>query len=89
MAEDIGGDAPAEVMATAVGWHSADISADEPHGIAAVAHPGTVTTVSLGGAAVDDGDKVICDDDSVLAFPSGVFRRKALLDDFHCYTVSV
>ena len=76
-------------MAAAVGRHAADVSADELHGIAAVAHPGTMATLGLRGAAVDDSDKVICDDDSVLAFPSWVFRRKALLDDFHCHTVSV
>ena len=82
-AEDIGCDASAEVVAAAVGRHPADIAADEFHGIASVAHPRAMAAVGLRGTAVDNGDEVICDDDSVLAFPSGVFRCEALFDDFH------
>ena len=76
-------DATAELVATAVGRHLADIVADELHGIAAIAHPWAMATLGFGGAAVDDGDEVICDDQAVFAFLCGALRREALLDDCH------
>ena len=66
-----------------IGGHLTDIATDQLHGITAIAHHGTVVAWRLRGRAVDDGDKVICDDDSVLAFLRGTLRNDALLDYFH------
>ena len=83
VAEDAGRDALAEVVAAGLGRHLADIAADERHGIAPVAHPRAMAAGGLRRAAVDDGDEVICDDDSVLAFLLGILRNDALLEDCH------
>ena len=77
------GDTFAELPTADVGWHAADITAHDLHGIAPIAHPRTMAALGLGGGAVDDGDEVICDDDSVLAFLRGALRNDALLEDFH------
>ena len=76
-----GGDA--ELMARCVRGQPSDDAADDGHGVAAVGHAGTPLARGLRGRAVDDGDEVICDDDSVLAFLRGVLWREALLDDSH------
>lgn len=81
---DISGDALAEVMAAGRGGHLTDIAADELHGIVPVALPRAVAAVGLGGAAVNDGDEIICYDDSVLAFLCGILGDDGLFDDFHC-----
>ena len=73
----------AELMARCVGRHLPDKTADDGHRIAAIRHAGTPLACGLRSGAVDDGDEVICDDDAVLAFLSGVLRNEALLDDFH------
>ena len=74
----------AELLAADVGRHVTDIAADEQHGIAPVAPPREVAAGSLRSRAVDDGDEVICDDDSVLAFLRGALRNDAFLYDIHC-----
>ena len=83
VAGDGSGDAFAELLTTDVGWHAAEIAAHDPHGIAPIAHPGAMMNGGLGGGTVDNGDEVICDDDSVLAFLRGVLRNDALFEDFH------
>ena len=77
------GDALAELLTTGVGRHAADIAAHEVHRIAPIAHPRAMVIGGLRGGSVDDGDEVICDDDSVLAFLRGVLRNDALLYYFH------
>ena len=72
-----------ELLTTDVGWHAADITAHDTHGVAPVTHPWAMAAWSLGGGTVDDGNEVICDDDSVLAFLRGALRNDALLDYFH------
>ena len=76
-----------ELVARGLLRHAADILTDELHGVAAVAHPSVVATLGLGGRAVDDGDEVTGDDDSVLACPLGALCDQALLDDIHCYCI--
>ena len=63
--------------------HVADIAGSELHGIAAVGAQQAMPIVGLRSAAVNDGDEVICDDDSVLAFLLWVLGYEVLLDDFH------
>ena len=77
------GDAFAELLTADVGWHAADVAADKLHRIASIAHPGAMAVGGLRGGSVDDGDEVICDDDSVLAFLRGALRNDALLYYFH------
>ena len=83
MAGNGSGDAFAELLTADVGWHAADITAYDSHGIASIAHPGAMAVGGLRGGSVDDGDEVICDDDSVLAFLRGALRNDALLYYFH------
>ena len=80
---NIGSDSPAELMAADVGGHMAYIAADKQHGVSPVAHPATMSALGLGGAAVDDGDEVICDDEAVLAFLRGILWDEALFEDCH------
>ena len=77
------GDAFAELLTADVGWHVADITAYDSHGIASIAHPWAMAVGGLRGGSVDDGDEVICNDDSVLAFLRGALRNDALLYYFH------
>ena len=80
---DGSGDAFAELLTADVGWHAADVAADKLHRIASIAHPGAMMIRCLRGGTVDNGDEVICDDDSVLAFLRGALRNDALLYYFH------
>ncbi len=80
-AEDAGGDALAELMAADVGRHAADVTADDLHGIAAVAHPRAMAATGLRRAAVDHSDEVIGDDQAVFAFLFWTFRNEALFED--------
>ena len=73
----------AELMTGGLGGHLADDAADDGHRITAVGHAGAPLARGLRGGAIDDGDEVICDDDSVLAFLRGILWCEALLDDFH------
>ena len=77
------GNTNTELMAAGVGRHLADITTDELHGIAAIAHEGAMATLGFGCAAVDNGNKIRSYDDSVLAFLAGAFRYDALLENFH------
>ena len=72
-----------ELMARCVRGQPSDDAADDGHRITAVGHPGAPLARGLRSGAVDGGNEVICDDDSVLAFLRGVLWREALLDDFH------
>ena len=63
--------------------HAADVAADELHGISSVRAEDAVMVVRLRGAAIDDGDEVICDDHAVLAFPFGTLGDEGLFDNFH------
>jgi hypothetical protein len=74
----------AELVARYVGRHLTDISAEQQHSVSSIAYTWAMATFGLGCAAVDDCDKIICDDDPVLAFLRGVFRYDALLYYFHC-----
>lgn len=80
---DIGRDPATELMAGDIGWHLPDITANQAHGIAPVAHQGANAMTGLGGAAVDDCDKITCDDEAVLVFPVWALGYAALFDDLH------
>ena len=75
--------ADAELVTGVGGRHVSDEGGDGTHGTKAVAHHRSPFTVGLRGGAVDDGNEVTCDDDSVLAFPGGALRSEALLYDLH------
>ena len=75
--------ADAKLPTAYIGRHTTDVPADEQHGITAVAEPGDMTTERLRSAPVDDGDKVICDDQAVFAFLGGALRDKALFEYLH------
>lgn len=83
MTIDMGSNTSAELVAADVGRHTTNVLADKLHGITAIAHPRTMTAASFGGAAVNDGNEVICDDEAVLVFPFWVLRYAALFDNFH------
>ena len=83
MTAQCSGNTNTELMAAGVGRHLADITTDELHGIAAIAHKGAMATLGFGCAAVDNGNKIRSYDDSVLAFLAGAFRYDALLENFH------
>ena len=70
-------------MTRDISRHLANITRDDLHGIAAVAHQKGVTTGGLRGGTVDDGDEVTCDDEAVLAFLLGVLGDQAFFDYFH------
>ena len=72
-----------ELMATGICRHTTDISANQQHRIAAVADPGDVFSKCLGSAAVDNGNKVICDDQAVFAFLCGALRNDTLFYYLH------
>ena len=73
----------AELVAGRVLGHSAQQLTDDVHGVAAIGAKETVALVGLAGGAIDHGDKVSGDDDSVLAFLRGGLGDEALLDDLH------
>ena len=77
------GNTNTELMAAGVGRHLTNITTDELHGIAAIAHKGAMATLGFGRAAVDNGNKIRSYDDSVLAFLAGAFRYDALFENFH------
>ena len=70
-------------MTGSFGGHLTDDLTDDGHRITAVGHTGAPLARGLRGGAVDDGDEVICDDDSVLAFLLRILRYETLFDDFH------
>lgn len=72
-----------ELCASGLFRHLADITADEQHRIAPVAVEKAMSILRFTGGTIDDGYKVICDDDAVLAFLSGVLGYAVLLDYFH------
>ena len=85
MPTDSTGDTETELVTGRIGRHLADITRDDLHGIAAIAHQEGVTACGLRGRTVDDGNEVTCDDEAVLAFLLGVLCDLALFDDIHCY----
>lgn len=72
-----------ELRASRLFRHLADIMTDEQHRIASVAVEQTMAILRFTGGTIDDGYKVICDDDAVLAFLSGVLGYAVLFDYFH------
>jgi hypothetical protein len=73
----------AELVTRRVGWHLSDIMAEQQHSISSIAYAWAMATIGLGCAAIYDCDKIICDNDPVLAFLRGAFRYDALLYYFH------
>ena len=63
--------------------HVADVATGQLHGVAAIAAEQAVAILRLAGRTIDDGNEVICDDDSVLAFLRGILWDESLLDNFH------
>ena len=76
-------DTHTEMMTTRIRRHPTDISANQQHRIAAVADPGDVFSKCLGSAAVDNGNKVICDDQAVFAFLCWALRNDTLFYYLH------
>ena len=72
------GDTYTKLMTRSVGRHLAYIVTDELHRIAPIAHERAMALMGLGGATIDDCDKIRSYDDAVLAFLVGVFRYDAL-----------
>ena len=79
--------AEAELVARDIGRHLRDEPGGDLHRVLAIALAAMEAAGGLRGGAVDDGDEVICDDQAVFAFPCGVLRNEALLDDCHWSTV--
>ena len=77
------GDSFAELLAGHVGGGFTYKVGNDTHGIAAVGVETAVAVGRLGGGAIDDGNEIIGDDDSVLAFLLLVFRDEVLFDDGH------
>ena len=63
--------------------HVADVATGQLHGVTAIAAEQAVAILRLAGRTIDDGNEVICDDDSVLAFLRGILWDESLLDNFH------
>ena len=76
-------DTHAELVAGVVLGHVANEVGNDAHGVAAVRHAAAVVAGSLRRGAVDDGNEVVSDDDSVLAFLRGIFRDEVLFDYCH------
>jgi len=70
-------------MAGRVGWHLADVLGDKFHGISAITVESAILMTAFRSRTVDDGNEVICDDDSVLAFSGWTLRYECLFDDVH------
>jgi len=68
-------------------WHVTNVTAHQLHGIATITAEETVTILRLAGRAIDDGNKIICDDDAVLAFLRGILGDEGLLDYFHAWVM--
>ena len=77
------GNTHTELMARYVGWHFLDIATDKHHSISTIAQRRAMASFCLGCATIYNSNKIICDDDPVLAFLRGVFRYDALLYYFH------
>ena len=83
MTAEVGRDTAQELVACGGFGHTADVAADELHGVAPVGTPQAMAQLALRGAAVDDGYEVSGDDDAVLAFLLGVLGDEGLFDDLH------
>ena len=79
----VGGDPSEKDLTSDVLGHPADIPADQLHGQSTVGAEQAVPVSRFCRGAVNDGDEVRGDDDTVLAFLFRVFRNEALLDDCH------
>ena len=88
MLADVCRDTATECLAADVLRGMTQIAADQLHTLAAVGTEEAVTELTLGGAAVDDGNEVIGDDDSVLALFLWAFGRQVLFDNLHAWMVS-
>ena len=76
-------DADAELVTGGVGRHVADVLRHELHGVASVAVGAAVAFCRLRRGTVNDGNKIVSDDDAVLAFPVLALRYDGLFDDLH------
>lgn len=72
-----------ESIACCVFRHVTDVAADQLHGIATIAAEQAVAVIRLRRRAIDDGNEVSGDDDSVLAFLRGILWDEGLLYNFH------
>ena len=89
MLADIAGHTTHEFLTRRSLGHAPDVTADKLHGISSVGAEQAVMIVRLRRAAVNDGDKVICDDHAVLAFLSGTLGDECLLYYFHAWVMGV
>ena len=63
----------------------AQVLADELHAVSSVGAEQAVAQGALAGTAVDDGNEVIGDDESVFTFPVGTLGNDALFDNLHAF----
>ena len=78
-----------ESLACGILGHVANVAADQLHGISAIAVEEAVAILRLRRRTINDSYEIICDDDAVLAFLSGVLGDEVLLDDNHVDIVLV
>lgn len=83
MLSDTAGHTTQKFLARRGFGHTTNMTADELHGISSVRAEKTVMIVRFRGAAIDDGNEVICDDHAVLAFLLGTLGDEGLFDNFH------
>ncbi len=83
MAVDEFGGTHAKLMTRRVSRHLSYVFRYQTHGVSPIAHQGVMATGCLRCGTIDHGNKIICNDDSVLAFPRGALRNDALLYYFH------
>ena len=85
MTTDISRHPSAELTAADGLGGMAQVPADELHAVAPVGAEQAVAQGALAGAAVDDGNEVIGDDESVFTFSVGAFGYDALFDNLHAF----
>ena len=83
MLANVGRNTTKKSFAGRVLGHAANVATGQLHGVAAIAAEQAVAILRLAGRTIDDGNEVICDDDSVLAFLRGILWDESLLDNFH------
>ena len=86
MLANVGRNTTKEGFTSGVLRHATNIATNQFHGVSSVTIEQAMAIVGLGRGAVDDSNKVICDDDAVLAFLRGILWDEGLLYNFHsCY----
>jgi hypothetical protein len=71
-----------------LGRHGADECFDQRHAVTSVAHLGMDAMRGLAGTAIDDGNEVIGDNDTILTVVLQVLADDVLLYDIQCDTIS-